>query len=584
MHKGPRPDSPGSIRPTMEKLVENWAQIEELFQAALALPKQDRAAYLLARCPDNEPLRREVQQLLNNDDSPGFLEGSPLAGLSSSQIVPGTSIAGGRFQVLALIGSGGMGDVYKAHDTRLNRTVALKLFRENFTNRFEREARAVASFTHPNICTLYDVGPDFLVLEFIDGKPIRGPLHPDVALQYAIQAADALHCAHRKGIIHRDIKPANILVTAAGIKIVDFGIAKRADTLPSDPADSNTLTNENQIPGTLRYMAPEQLEGQPADARSDIYAFGLVFYETISGSSVFSATNSVGLMASILKDDPPSLASILPAVSPALARVIRKCMSKDPEARWQSAADLRDELQWIAQQTPVPAPAPANFRRAWRPWLLAFLILLTVGATTLILTRDRSGTATPVIVLMDTSAPSGVYDDDTRLNSGTNADDLSNALRDLPAVLQKETVGVAWNREDQILKQMPALILVHRSAFVHALAFEFRPNPAITTPQSDPSTDNVLYSRLSTLGRDKLDSLLGYFGKSMPNTQFIIYSRDWPDASQRRWIDAVTHRYPQLVNRVTTLRLEKVDGKDSFRAPKNAERVLQLAASKLVRR
>lgn len=565
--------------------MENWARIEDLFQAALALPKQERAAYLLAKCPDNEELRSEVQQLLDSDDSQaGFLEGSPLAGLTSSQVKPGALVGGGRFEVIDLVGSGGMGDVFKARDTRLNRTVALKVCRNNFTERFEREARAVAALTHPNICTLYDVGPNFLVLEFIDGQPLRGPLGLDVAMQYAIQAADALHAAHRKGIVHRDIKPANVLVTANGIKIIDFGIAKREASLPADQTQSDTVTVENQIPGTLRYMAPEQLEGSPADARSDIYAFGLVFYEAISGSTAFPATNSVSLMASILKDDPPSLASIQPSVSPALDRVIHKCMAKDREARWHSAADLRDELQWIAQQGAGSAPAPAKSLRIWVPLVAVLLLLVAIAAGASVFARGRAGNATPVVVLMDTPAPSGVYDEDTRRNSGTNADDLSNALHDVSAVLQKETVGVGWNREDQILKQMPDLILIHRSAFIHALVFEFTPNPEITTPQANPATDNVLYDRLSKLGRDKLESLLGYFGKSMPRTQFIVYARDWPDASQRRWLDSVTHRYPQLAGRVSILHVDRVEGKASFRVPKNIERVQQLVNSKLASR
>ncbi len=566
--------------------MENWSRIEELFQAALALPTNERAAYLLSKCPDDEQIRLEVQQLLDSEDShPDFLESSPLAGLAPSKLQPGDSIGeGGRFEILSLIGSGGMGDVYKARDTRLNRTVALKLSQAKFSERFEREARAVAALTHPNICTLYDVGPSYLVLEYLDGKPLQGPLPVDVALQYAIQAASALQAAHAKGIIHRDIKPANILVTASGVKIVDFGIARFASPSAADPAAPSPMTAEHHIPGTLRYLSPEQLEGKPADPRCDIYAFGLVFFEAISGSTAFPATSSVGLMASILKDDPPALSSLQPAVSPALDRAIRKCLAKNPDARWQTAADLCDELQWIARQSAGGAKPSARSKWTWPASAAALLALLGIASAAAWFPSTRYTNATPVVVLMDTLAPSGVYDEDTRHNSGTNADDLSNALGGLQAVLQKETVGAAWNREDQILKQRPDLILIHRSAFVHALKSEFAPNPNVTTPQADPATDKVLYRRITTIGRDKLESLLAYLAKSMPQTHFIVYSRDWSSSSQQSWLAGVTRRFPPLTGRITPLEVERVDGKGSFRVQKNIEHIQQLVRARLAAR
>jgi serine/threonine protein kinase len=565
--------------------MERWARIEELFHAVLSLPGQEREAYLLKMCPDDAQLREEVEQLVASDHaSTGFLEGSPCAGVLPEGVKPGDTVAEGRYRIVGLVGSGGMGDVYKALDTRLNRFVALKVCRERFTQRFEREARAVAALNHPHICTLYDVGPNYLVLEFLEGKPWQGPLRPETAIQHAIQITDGLHTAHRQGIIHRDIKPENLLMTASGIKIVDFGIAKRKEPAAGESTASDTVTSEHQIPGTLRYLGPEQLEGQPASERTDIYAFGLVFYEVIAGSPAFQATSSITLMASILKDDPPSLLTIQPRISPALARVIHKCIAKDPEARWQTAADLRDELQWIAQQGTMATPRPAPTARKWVRAAILAAVLLAMIVATLGLMKDRVLTTTPVVVLMDTSAPSGVYDDETRNRSGTNADDLSNALSGISAVLQKETISVEWNREDQIAKQSPTLVVIHRSAFVHALAFEFTPDPLRKTPQSDPATDDVFYGRLSRLGRDKFESLLGYLAKSNPTVQFVAYSRDWSEQSQRRWIDAVTRRYPHLTGRVTPFELMRVDGQASFRVPRNVERIQQLVQARLARR
>ena len=209
-----------------------------------------------------------------------------------------------------------MGEVYRAVDTRLKRTVAIKVAKQNFGERFEREARAIAALNHPNICTLYDVGPNYLVMELIEGKPLKGPLALDQALQYAAQICDALDAAHRKGITHRDLKPGNILVTKQGIKLLDFGLARMAPG-ENDP----TLTRPGVVMGTPAYMAPEQREGKPGDARSDIYAFGCVLYEMLTG-----------------KRAAQERAPVEPA---ALESVLGTCLEKDPEDRWQSARELK---------------------------------------------------------------------------------------------------------------------------------------------------------------------------------------------------------------------------------------------------
>jgi len=284
----------------------------------------------------------------------------------------------GPYEVLSLVGSGGMGEVWKARDTRLDRTVAIKRSAQRFSDRFEREAHAIAALNHPHICTLYDVGPDYLVMEFVDGKPLRGPLPLKQALELGAQIADALHCAHSKGVVHRDLKPANILVTKSGIKLLDFGLAKMAVYAPLTDATvtiAEPLTKVNTILGTLQYMSPEQLEGKPADTRSDMFAFGLVLYEMISGKPAFQAESQASLIAAILKEEPAPLPSREPVTPPALDRLVRKCLAKDPDARWQSAADLRDELEWIAQSSSqAVTPAPVS-RRGWMRWLPAMAAL-----------------------------------------------------------------------------------------------------------------------------------------------------------------------------------------------------------------
>jgi serine/threonine protein kinase/Tol biopolymer transport system component len=296
----------------------------------------------------------------------------------------------GPYEIIAPIGAGGMGDVYRARDTRLDRIVALKVSKSEFSERFEREARAVAALNHPNICTLHDVGPNYLVMEYIDGTPLRGPLPIDQALKYAVQICDALDAAHKKGITHRDLKPTNILVTKAGIKLLDFGLAKlgtpgigQGAKSPSDATLTMALTGKNEIVGTLYYMSPEQLQsqatGQEIDGRSDIFSFGLVLYEMLTGKRAFDGASPASVIAAIMERPAPSIADVAPA---ALDRVLRKCLAKDPDDRWQSARDLKDELEWIAAN-PAPDMVPAN--PSARPlWLISIAagVLLAVAAVT----------------------------------------------------------------------------------------------------------------------------------------------------------------------------------------------------------
>src|SRR5882757_9386152 len=268
----------------------------------------------------------------------------------------------GPYEILSPIGKGGMGEVFKARDTRLDRTVAIKISAAQFSARFEREARAIAALNHPNICQLYDVGPDYLVMEYVDGAPLKGPLPVEKAIEYAGQILDALDAAHRKGITHRDLKPANILVTKQGIKLLDFGLAKRtAEVNPLGDATTAAQTMDGQILGTLRYMSPEQLQGNEADARSDLFSFGCVLYEMLTGRQAFTGSSGASVIAAILGREPTPLAT-----TPPLDRVIRTCLAKDPDQRFQNARDLKRNLLWAKDSTAVSEP-----RKVRRPWVIA---------------------------------------------------------------------------------------------------------------------------------------------------------------------------------------------------------------------
>ena len=312
----------------------------------------------------------------------------------------------GPYEVIASLGAGGMGEVHLARDTRLDRKVAIKVLLPGRVGhgasheRFQSEARAVSSLNHPHICTLHDVGEqdgrDYLVMELVEGDTVahrlgRGPLPADQILRHAVEIAEALDHAHRHGIVHRDLKPANVMLTKAGAKLLDFGLAKwHATNAPGVLESLATatrelpLTDQGHVVGTLQYMAPEQLEGRAVDARTDLFAFGALVHEMATGRKAFEATSQTALITAILSAEPPSISALQPLSPPALDRIVKKCLAKDPDQRWQTARDLADALRWIGQDSAdvsssraVPT-APVSRTRPVRRWVLgAALIAVT---------------------------------------------------------------------------------------------------------------------------------------------------------------------------------------------------------------
>ena len=314
----------------------------------------------------------------------------------------------GPYEIRSPLDAGGMGEVYRARDTRLDRTVAIKVIAPHRVTdpstreRFQREARAVAALNHPHICHLNDVGHhdgvDFLVMEFLEGETLaarlaRGRLGLDEVLRHAIEIAEALAEAHAHAIVHRDLKPANVMLTKTGVKLLDFGLAKMQPDRSGPVASLSTLgptreaplTDEGSVLGTWPYMAPEQLEGKEADARTDIFAFGAVLYEMATGARAFEGESHASLIAAILKQDPPAFAASELVAPPALERVVRKCLAKSADARWQSARDLADALKWIAEERQsatqrsgeAPVSVPGRSRQ-WR-WVAAMIGAAVLG-------------------------------------------------------------------------------------------------------------------------------------------------------------------------------------------------------------
>ncbi len=336
-------------------------------------------------------------------------------------ISPGNRL--GPYEILGQIGAGGMGEVYRAKDTRLERTVAVKVLPPHLSaspesrQRFEREAKTISQLSHLHICALYDVGregeTEYLVMELLEGETLsdrlgKGPLPLEQTLRYGTEIADALDKAHRQGIVHRDLKPGNVMLTKSGVKLLDFGLAKvmapaqPISALTSGPtvAGAPNVTREGTILGTFQYMAPEQLEGREADGRTDIFAFGAVLYEMATGKIAFSGASRASLISAIMQNDPPPVSSVRPMTPAALDRLVRTCLAKDPEERWQSAHDIATELRWMAQASSgadIPAPAVVRRMSRERVWQAVAAAAVVVAAALAWRSGMRRSSLSPVL-------------------------------------------------------------------------------------------------------------------------------------------------------------------------------------------
>ncbi len=366
---------------------DRWRRVEEICDAALRLDPPQRDAYLAGVCGADLALRREVEALLAHEHTSNqFLE-TPIGAVAADVMEPPRDLIGTRiaeYDIVAKLGEGGMGEVYRAHDRKLGRDVAIKVLPAAVANdrdrlkRFEREARLLAKINHPSIGAIYGLveanGIRALVLELIEGDTLsavlaRGPMKLERAVSLAAQIADALDHAHRRGITHRDLKPSNIMLTRDGVKLLDFGVGKWT-TAPAEVTSTrpSTLTGEGTIVGTLHYMSPEQLEGRTADPRSDVFSFGAVLFEMLSGRKAFDGASQAGIIAAILEAPTPRLTRVTGPLGPRVDRVLNKCLAKNPDDRWQSAHDLGDELRWLMAEAAPAADAthtsdPATSRR-----------------------------------------------------------------------------------------------------------------------------------------------------------------------------------------------------------------------------
>jgi eukaryotic-like serine/threonine-protein kinase len=414
--------------------MSRWQQVEKICQSALELEESRRAAFLKEACAGDEELRREVESLLRFDrhgdrfiEEPALEVAAKMIAEEKPESLVGQQL--GSYQILSLLGTGGMGVVYKARDTRLNRSVAIKVLPADKVSdperkrRFIQEARAASALNHPNIITIYDIGSaggsDFIVMEHVAGKTLdqripRKGMKVNEALKLAIKMAAALAKAHSAGIIHRDLKPTNVMVTEDGlVKILDFGVAKLTEvesiegetrTLQGAHASSvPSLTEEGMIIGTVSYMSPEQAEGKKVDARSDIFSFGAVLYEMVTGQKAFQGDSKVSTLAAILNKNPKPVIEINPGVPRELDRIINHCLRKDPARRFQHMDDVKVELGELKEESDSGklAGAPQVVRPTRRRWVWAgsafFVVAIAVGVW-LFRGTDKKPAAAPEVV------------------------------------------------------------------------------------------------------------------------------------------------------------------------------------------
>jgi eukaryotic-like serine/threonine-protein kinase len=415
-------------RQTSPMTADKWMQLKKIFEAAQGKPAAEQADVVCALAQGDEELESAARDLLAADESASSFLQTPAADLHSALLAPGTRL--GPYQILGLLGEGGMGKVYRGLDTRLGRAVAIKISGEQFSKRFELEARAISALNHPNICTLYDVGPNYLVTELVEGETLRDWLQHTPALERRLetmrQVLEALRTAHCAGIVHRDLKPQNIMVRFDGyVKVLDFGLAKQLPTARS--AQRETIASDASVPGqivgTVAYMSPEQIQGHPVDQRSDLFAVGIILFEMLTGQHPWPRASMVDTLHAILHDDAPPVDATTPSGAE-LAPIVRKLLCKNPAERYSLAEGVLEALNnSVAPQrssASIPTPELRAGSKTWKKWIFAsviFLLLFVAAGAYLFFSRSRRVlTENDTVVLADFANSTGdpVFDDTLR--------------------------------------------------------------------------------------------------------------------------------------------------------------------------
>jgi len=510
---------------------ERWQRIKDLLYEAQQLHPEERSAFLDRSCSSDRVLRDEVETLLSSSDEArsSFLESSPV----QVTLMPGTKL--GEYEVQKLLGSGGMGEVYRARDQRLRRDVAIKVLPSFLSSdkerlrRFEQEAQAAAALNHPNILAVFQMGTHqgapYLVSELLEGETLReqithGPIAARKAIDYGVQIAHGLAAAHEKGIVHRDLKPENLFATRDGrIKILDFGLAKLKQPEPSHqqgtPTLGATVTEPGMVMGTAGYMSPEQVRGKDVDHRTDIFAFGAILYEMLAGKRAFQKTTSVDTMSAILHEEPVPVSQIVSNIPPALQRTVHRCLEKSPEQRFQSASDLAFALEALSDSQATPLPGKAEHGPAKSAWRLAGLSTAAVMVVAALLFWAFLPERVPVVegvtqLTYDDEPKSALVTDGLRLYFDQGPSSAAKIAQVAVTGGQTAILPTKWGHGEQLQALAPdasALLIMSPEA-----RFWLLPIPAGEPKPLDLKTNNGSSSAgffpdgriILTLGRDVL--------------------------------------------------------------------------------